>query len=51
MSDWRKYVLPCEEIRGNALWKVAIRQNQALNLSAVSLRQYRRAQTGHNWAN
>ncbi len=41
-SDWEKYVLPCVEIRGNALWKVAIQQNTGLSLSAVSLRQYRR---------
>jgi CheY-like chemotaxis protein len=46
-SDWRKYVLPCEEIGGNALWKVAIRQDQALSLSAVSLEQYRRTQAKH----
>ncbi len=42
VSDWRKYVLPCEEIRGSIHWKVAILRDQALSLSAVSLRQYRR---------
>ncbi len=43
-SDWQKYVLPCEEIMGNTLWKVAIQRDPALSLSAVSLRQYRRSQ-------
>jgi len=46
-SDWQKYVLPCEEIRGNTLWKVAIQRDPALSLSAVSLRQYRRSQGKH----
>lgn len=41
--DWHKYVLPCEEIRGNALWKVAIQQDHSLSLAPVSLRQYRRS--------
>lgn len=41
--DWHKHVLPCEEIRGNALWKVAIQRDHSLNLAPVSLRQYRRA--------
>ncbi len=50
-SDWQKYVLPCEEISGNTLWKVAIQSNQALSLSAVSLRQYRRSQAGGVFAN
>jgi CheY-like chemotaxis protein len=44
-SDWQKYLLPCEEIRGNTSWKVAIQRDQAPGLSAVSLRQYRRSQT------
>jgi CheY-like chemotaxis protein len=42
--DWQKYVLRCEEIRGNTLWKVAIQRNPALSLAAVSLQQYRRSQ-------
>ncbi|MGO9483357.1 MAG: response regulator [Rhodomicrobium sp.] len=44
VSDWQKYVLPCEEIRGNSLWKVAIQREPAPSRSAVSLRQYRRSQ-------
>ncbi|KAI94423.1 hypothetical protein T281_11035 [Rhodomicrobium udaipurense JA643] len=50
--DWRKYALPCEAIRGNTLWNVAIQRDQALGLSralglsAVSLRQYRQSQVG-----
>jgi CheY-like chemotaxis protein len=40
VSDWRKYVLPCEEIMGNTLWKVAIQRDPAPGRSAVSLRQY-----------
>ena len=51
LSDWQKYVLPCEEIRGNTLWKVAIQRDQPLSLSAVSLRQYRRSQAGQVWVN
>ncbi|HWJ19815.1 MAG TPA: hypothetical protein VNR65_13920 [Geobacterales bacterium] len=47
MSNWQKYVLPCEEIRGNTLWKAAIQRDQALSLSAVSLTQFRRSQAGH----
>jgi CheY-like chemotaxis protein len=43
--DWQKYVLPCEEISGNALWKVAIQRELAPSRSAVSLRQYRRSQS------
>ncbi len=43
-SDWRKYVLPCEEIGGNTLWKVAIQRDPALSHSAMSLQQYRRSQ-------
>lgn len=48
VSDWRKYVLPCEEIMGNSLWKVAIQRDAAPSRSAVSLRQYNRsrAKTG-----
>jgi CheY-like chemotaxis protein len=42
-SDWQKYVLPCEEIRGNSLWKVAIQRELAPSRSAVSLQQYRRS--------
>ncbi len=45
-SDWRKYVLPCEEIRGNIAWKAAIQRDQSLSLSAVSLRRYRQSQAG-----
>ena len=41
--DWHRHVLPCQEIRGNALWKVAIQQDNSLNLAPVSLRQYRKA--------
>ncbi len=44
MSDWQKYVLPCEEIRGNTLWKVAIQRDPPLIHSSVSLQQYRRSQ-------
>ena len=47
VSDWQKYVLPCEEIRGNTLWKVGLQRDQALSLSAVSLRRYRQSQAGH----
>lgn len=43
-SDWRNYVLPCEEIQGNSLWKVAVQQEPAPCPSPVSLRQYRRSQ-------
>jgi CheY-like chemotaxis protein len=43
-SDWQKYVLPCEEIAGNSLWKVAIQADPALSRPAVSLRQYRWSQ-------
>jgi CheY-like chemotaxis protein len=45
-SDWPKYIVPCEEIGGSGSWKAAIQRNQALSLSAVSLRQYRRSQAG-----
>ena len=44
-SDWQKYVLPCEEIMGNTLWKVAIQQDPALSRPGVSLRQYRQSQS------
>ena len=44
VSDWRKYVLPCEEIMGNTLWKVAIQRDPVPSRSAVSLRQYHRSQ-------
>lgn len=44
VSDWRKYVLPCEEIMGNSLWKVAIQRDPVPGRSAVSLRQYHRSQ-------
>ena len=44
VSDWQKYVFPCEEIGGNTLWKVAIQRDQALSHSAMSLQQYRRSQ-------
>ncbi|MFZ1107513.1 MAG: response regulator [Rhodomicrobium sp.] len=46
VSDWQRYLLPCEEIRGNTLWKVAVQRDQALCLSDVSLRQYRGSQAG-----
>jgi CheY-like chemotaxis protein len=39
--DWQQYVLPCEDIAGKALWKVAIQQDPALSRPALSLRQYR----------
>jgi CheY-like chemotaxis protein len=42
--DWRRYMLPCEEIEGNTLWKVAVQRDQALSLSAVSLKRYRQSQ-------
>lgn len=44
VSDWEKYALPCEEVRGNALWKVAVQPDPGRSLSAVSLRQYRGSQ-------
>ncbi len=50
VSDWQKYVLPCEEIAGNTLWKVAIQREPALCRSAVSLLQYRRSQAKPGWA-
>ena len=42
--DWQKYVLPCEEIEGNSVWKVAIQREPSPGRPAASLRQYRRSQ-------
>jgi hypothetical protein len=43
-TDWQKYVLPCEEIRGNSVWKVAIQREASPGRPAASLRAYRRSQ-------